>query len=379
MTTNRISIVIPSYERPNSLRGVLQYWSNQAVDVIVVDGSDEPLFYTNDHSLSQNISYYHFPTSIEERLKFASDHLETDYACIVADDEILLYSALHKAADILATDLSYSAVIGATLGFKQTTNGFYFRGEYLTANELSIDSDEPLFRLNQRVSVTGNSIFYSLTRSTILQTAIEFIVSNGYSCPYIPEYQMEAILAGAGKVKVLHDLMWLRNRSGAVITHQSFDRNIYFYSWMLDPENAKQLSRLKESFEVYFGKIAPSANISGEYLVNLFSEYEKASISCQRPSSLLVRIGNYIRRSFVECLSAIQDLTPSRSFSRWFPADITFQMLKNAGVPYDSADFMEAMQAFAIVPSRTKANIHSRFSALLVSWCKNSLGRIRPR
>ena len=348
MSTNRISILIPTYERHDSLLRVLSYWSSQQVDVVIVDGSADPFTSINECNLNSNIRYFHLPLPLEERLKVASGCIDTDFVVMVSDDEILLCSALNKAADFLCNDLSYSAVLGTTVAFRHSRKGLCFRGEYLSASNLRINSEDPAYRLIQRARVKGNSIFYSLTRAEVMKTALEFISSHTYSCPYIGEYQMEAILLGAGKVKVMKNLMWLRNRDGGCVNLPSFDRSVLFSDWMIDPKNADQLSILKNSFEVYFGKVSPSKHVSGEFFVNLFSDCERDSASRQPPKNLLIRLIRYVARHFGEFVLDLMCMGGTSNLSKWFPSDLIYRVLLKEGVAFDTLDAKKAIESLPI-------------------------------
>lgn len=375
MIANRISVLIPTYERHYSLSRVLNYWSSQQVDVVVVDGSAVPFSFGNDCDLNSNIRYFHLPLSIEERLNFASKNIYTDFVSLISDDEILLYSALNKAADFLCNDLSYSAVLGTTVAFRHSRKGLSFRGEYLSASNLRINSEDPAYRLIQRVRVKGNSIFYSLTRAEVMKTALEFIGSHTYSCPYIGEYQMEAILLGAGKVKVIEDLMWLRNRDYGCVNLPSFDRSVMFSDWMIDPKNTDQLSILKNSFEVYFGKVSPSKHVSGEFFVNLFSDSVRDSASRQPPKNLLIRLIRYVARHLSEFVSDLMCLGGTSNLSKWFPADIIYRVLLKESVAFDAVDVKKAIESLPIpsVEQLHSASLRSRLAIRMARIWRNRM------
>lgn len=375
MIVNRISVLIPTYERHHSLLRVLKYWSSQQVDIVVVDGSADPFPSINDCNFNSNIRYFCLPVPIEKRLDFALKHINTDFVSLISDDEILLCSALNKAADFLCNDLSYSAVLGTTVAFRHSRKGLSFRGEYLSASNLRINSDDPAYRLIQRARVKGNSIYYSLTRAEVMKTAIEFIGSHTYSCPYIGEYQMEAILLGAGKVKVIEDLMWLRNRDGGCVNLPSFDRSVLFSDWMIDPKNADQLSILKNSFEVYFGKVSPSKHVSGEFFVNLFSDFERDSASRQPPKNLLIRLIRYVARHFSEFVLDLMCLGGTSNLSKWFPSDMIYRVLLKEGIAFDTVDAKKAIESLPIpsVEQLHSASLRSRLAIRISRIWRNHM------
>lgn len=292
---NQITIIIPTYKRPGFIRRALYYWSAYPVNVIVVDGSPEALFDINNPNLAKNVEYYHLPISLEERFSFVSQKLASPYAAIISDDEFLTYSSLIEAAKIMDTHANVSAVLGATIGFNKIGKQFFCTMHYESAQLMDISGINAKERLAQRLSVIGNSIYYPLVRVEVLQDALNFIAEQHYSCPYIAEYQMEAILCMAGSVKVMPTLMWLRSFEAPMISEPMHDRGVLFHNWINDPNNFVDLERLKISANKHFSKFSISnESVTGDQFVNCFEKYERISLGKKTNLTIIRRIYNYL-------------------------------------------------------------------------------------
>ena len=77
---SKITIVIPSYNRPKYLIRQLHFWKAYNAQVIILDGSEQSWDINNDESIPNNIQYHHLPVSIEKRLSFIKTLIQTPYS-----------------------------------------------------------------------------------------------------------------------------------------------------------------------------------------------------------------------------------------------------------------------------------------------------------
>ncbi len=268
----KITIVIPTYERKELLKRSLFFWSRYPVRVLVLDGSRVPSLRASDLEDFANVEYHHLPMSLEKRFLFASEKIDTPYAALLSDDEFFLYSALESATQTLDVEPKVAAIVGATLGFTRHEHRLLWKYEYSTVRNLKMVGASPLERLRQRINTKGNSIYYSLARSEILNAGLKFIGEHEYSCPYIQEYQLEATFCCAGEVRFIPELMWIRNRSTPMVNLVSASRDLLFEDWLKIKKNTKEIKRLEESFAVHSKKINGLINIHGYNFIEVFGK-----------------------------------------------------------------------------------------------------------
>ena len=287
---NHISIIIPTYERPGYLKKALEYWSIYPVDLIIVDGSSRLLIEKEIISLYINTQYYNLPISVEKRLMFATEKLKTPFAAIISDDEFLSYSALLEAANILNSEPDVSAVLGATIGFRLYQNRFVAQHHYESVQELNISAKTPKERLLQRLNVPGNSIYYPLVRTEVIQVAGKLMGEHQYTCPYVAEYLMEAVLCSAGAIKVMPRLMWFRSFEGNMVSTKDHNRDVLFYQWSADPKNSNEVDKLMASVPKYLSLKSSLSSINGLDFVTMFTKNERQSLNSKKNSPAIRRL-----------------------------------------------------------------------------------------
>lgn len=98
ISLSNLSVVIFTKDRPNILCGLLQYWSETSASVIVLDASES--LETKNLSRYYQARYF-WSESFSERAHKIRDLLETDFACINMDDDVILKSGAEKAIALL--------------------------------------------------------------------------------------------------------------------------------------------------------------------------------------------------------------------------------------------------------------------------------------
>jgi glycosyltransferase domain-containing protein len=336
--SNIITIIIPTFERSQYIKKSLSYWNLFPVNLIILDGSKVPsLEFSN---LSSNIQYYHLPISIYKRFEFVADKINGKYAALISDDEFLSYSALLDAVNILDNNPDVSGVLGATAAFR-FKNKISFNHIYKSALHLNISSVEPTIRIEQRASVTENSIFYPLTRVSILKTALRLIGNKEYTCTHIAEYQMEAVLCNFGKIIVMPKIFWFRSMDVPYVSNNDFNRSIYFHEWVKDSKNINDLVFLKESVTKFMQN--PESNfqqISGEQFVKIYSK-SPVEVESERTISGLLKIYRFcipflIRKNVRVVLNYINGMDKDNYY---FNTNLFYNYLNKNNIKYNDAEF----------------------------------------
>ncbi len=180
---------------------------------MILDGTHDGLFATEWPE--KNIRYIHMPVSIEKRLAYAFDFVDTKYAAMLSDDELFMPSALEACLSFLEANPDYAACKGQVLGFRR--NSFIPRCQgvidYTNLRGYEIASSVPGQRLFQHMSPYAMASLWAVHRSVILKKALKLAgLRPPYSCAAAFELQLSLVTAWFGKVKVLDQLMWLRSR-----------------------------------------------------------------------------------------------------------------------------------------------------------------------
>jgi glycosyltransferase domain-containing protein len=278
------------------IKKALYYWGKKPVELIILDGSEECSLSEVELGCYPKLIYIHkpMPISVEKRLYTSLEFIKTPFVQIISDDEYILYSYLSKAVECLESDDALVAVVGDTVGFSMYKNKFHAWEEYRSINRMSISSSFAIERIKERCTVTGFMIFYSLMRANVYKIAVQMIAEHSYTCPYISEYQMDATICALGRVKYLPRLAWFRNRGNLPVYNQQFDRKIYFNEWLSDSSNSIDRVRLEKCFDKYIGKYFDGQEDIGKIVVEIFSKFEKKSLSVDEKN--WIRIIYYLKR-----------------------------------------------------------------------------------
>lgn len=211
---SKLTLVIPSYNRQQYLARNLHYWSGKDVWVIALDGSPKRIGSDLLKGLDQNVSYFHLPSSLRERLWSVNNHLQTKYMALLADDDFYLPSGLKAAINFLEENPDYSACIGRPTGFGYDLGSgvFGIPGIYNDMNiDYNINSNSPGQRMVDHMGRYMPSTMYAVLRSKNWDKTIGAFVRREFPVFAMVELQMELSTSYIGKSMVLPILSWLKS------------------------------------------------------------------------------------------------------------------------------------------------------------------------
>jgi glycosyltransferase domain-containing protein len=112
-----LTIVIPTYNRPNELRRLLEFQrSSASISIIVLDGSTENIGLINSqvcHSF-KCVEHYKFPSSMHLGLRLSAGlkMVKTPFVAFCGDDDFLFPAAAVECAAFLQNNDGFAAAIG---------------------------------------------------------------------------------------------------------------------------------------------------------------------------------------------------------------------------------------------------------------------------
>lgn len=249
---SELTLVIPSFERQRYLIRQMNYWRDQNISLLVLDGSRFPLDYRGQLAFGNEptcICYFHLPVSIEERLGFAVGKIKTKYAALLSDDEFFLPSALRSCIEYLDSHADTVCCKGRALGFAWRDGRPMARDVYPDIASCQVNSSDPEQRLLQHFSPYQMISLWSVSRVDIFLKSIQAISYSGkYKTAAAAEMQISLISAYSGKCKVIDELMWMRSFENKNIWWDY--GNLSFVEWYRDPRNICEHRRFFDS--IYF-------------------------------------------------------------------------------------------------------------------------------
>ena len=189
----------------------LQFWAESIHNIIVVDGSKNPLSASSIPRDGDNISYYHLPVTWGERLSFAASKVETDYVVMVSDDEYYIPSCLEKSVQFLDLNKDYVACVGRCLGFYYRSGKVYGRQVYPQLRDYEVVAKDASARVVYHMENYVMSLLWAVTRTSAWRSAADTYAREEFRVYCQAELQFEMILSFAGKSRVIPELGWLRS------------------------------------------------------------------------------------------------------------------------------------------------------------------------
>ena len=272
----RLTIVIPTYGRPSRALRALQYWVDQDIQLIMVDGSVSPLELPTKIAEAEHITYLHMPISLSARLGHVAGMLQTDYVSLCGDDDFMLPTALRDLCAFLDTSPDYSACGGQALGFNSSL-GLRAFVRYEKFRGFDLAQADASNRTLAYFSDFSPASVYAVCRATFWIECMRLWSELEFPVYAIGEFQFEFHMASRGKICRLPILQWLRSHEMAHGTHSRLkgqDRSLS--KALLAPElwTAASHQELKE--EVITQTAALSAQFQGRAVTDVIQEFDAA-------------------------------------------------------------------------------------------------------
>jgi glycosyltransferase domain-containing protein len=209
------------------------FWNNFDVIVYIYDGSIIPISNTFLTNLNKNIRYQHNSKSFTERIKLASNIVNTKYVILLSDDEFFIPSALVTCIEELENNSDLISCGGRCLGFNPIQKTIQWQMKYTAQRGYKIINDNPLERINEHMRNYTPSIIYSITRTEFWKKTVTSITDFKYPDPGTTELQLELVFSFFGKSKILPIIMWLRSNENP--PHDT-RKEINFHNWWVDEQ-----------------------------------------------------------------------------------------------------------------------------------------------
>ncbi len=113
---HRLSVLVYSYNRHNYLRRQILYWADKPVDLLIADGSQDPMNVTKAERQGQFCLIYHHapgPRNVNLRMKWLATNASTPYVVFIDDQDSFLWSASCRMMDFLDNSVQYASASGA--------------------------------------------------------------------------------------------------------------------------------------------------------------------------------------------------------------------------------------------------------------------------
>ena len=222
---NKLTILIPSYNRQNYVIRCMRFWSKTNVNLLIIDGSDNSLDISK-YKFGKNIRYLHSKKNYYSRLYFSIDLVLTEYVMLGCDDEFYIPSALNSCISTLESENDLLTCGGLSVAFDCQKNLVLAYPKYLKLKNLLINDNNSNKRIQKHFSNYVPAHIYSICRTKKWKDVAKVVFKKEYSFYSAMEFQIEFLLCYSGKTKILSELLWLRSYEVSPIRNDSPQSNL---------------------------------------------------------------------------------------------------------------------------------------------------------
>lgn len=238
---NKVDIIIPTYNRPDLLARVLDYYSQtgREFNFIVVDSSNLEIKARNKKLVSSynklKILYINnFPQNLQQHIKFAKlvKYVKSKYCVFCADDDFIVPSGIKKCIDFLEKNPSYVAAHGSYIGFYLYKGLFGYKNFWwnFRYSHHSVIDDSPEKRMTSHLN-NFTLLIWAVRRSDVVKECYKELLKTDFD-PYLllmyGELLPDILTAIFGRVKRINTFYGARQYFFSIATN---------YSTLLDAYN----------------------------------------------------------------------------------------------------------------------------------------------
>jgi glycosyltransferase domain-containing protein len=239
----RLTIVIPTFGRPEFLSRQVEYWGDSPAKVLVLDGSEIP---NQETDLPGNFTYVHSREGFISRLIYATTVVDTEFVALLADDEFFLKEGLVDAIRQMDSDQGIIGCVGRCLYFFVDQGNFLLSHAYRDWRPFPSSENTLCRRLDSDLPPNKTHMaMYGVYRQEKWVTMVRNSYSVPFSCGYVYERLMNLQRSVLGRTEILESLLWMRSKENPPQMHTEIARTNGndFVSWATAPEFVSETMR----------------------------------------------------------------------------------------------------------------------------------------
>ena len=213
----KFTILIPTYNRPNYLKRILEYYNNfgKQIKIIVGDSSAIKHKKVNSKLISSfdNLSIEYldkYSSTLNSYYKFADmvQHVKEEYCVFCADDDFVIPSGIEKSIKFLEEHRDYVCAHGNYLNYKYDLkhNVFYWKQIYPYE---SLNSNNPTERLKKNLQ-NYYPVLYATYRTEEQKMIYTDVLNSDVDPMQLGEIQHDLLSIIIGRMKRIDTLYMMR-------------------------------------------------------------------------------------------------------------------------------------------------------------------------
>lgn len=301
----RLTLIIPSFERREYMLRAMRYWSKIGPQVHVMDGSRVPLSDAELVGVHDNVHYHHLPIGFLDRLKCAIPYIQTEFCALIGDDEFYLPPGVAAAIAHLDANPDVVACGGRVVRFWNFGNEIFWREDYEKFVGYSITSPDAEERMIEHMAHYTPSTIYAVARVEAWKNTVSLMTHKEYAAYALGELQFELAMAYQGNSLVLNEPFWLRSseNEGVRGTDLSLMPEKSFEFWWDSAETVSEKREMLSSMAAHFVAWRGGDKAKIERVIELaFDGYRHRSLTSTSNPALLVRVFRALKWRVVRVL-----------------------------------------------------------------------------
>jgi glycosyltransferase domain-containing protein len=252
---SRLTVVIPTISRPEFVKRQVTFWSQFDAQVRILDGAATAIDLSQFGQIPGNVQYFHEPQKFNERLSNAWKHVNTEFACLLPDDEFFLPSGLIASLEHLDKNPTVTGCVGKVLMFFVDQGRFLTHQDYEYWKDFATDSRTAESRVQEVMPPNKvHKVQFAVLRSPIWKEIFTSSYGDFYSTGYLYERMLNLHSAVLGRTVVLDELMWMRSMENPPLTNAAVPRdNGGMLGWADDPKNRDEILHYVHKVEQIIG------------------------------------------------------------------------------------------------------------------------------
>jgi glycosyltransferase domain-containing protein len=345
---SRLTVVIPTISRPEFIERQIIFWSQFDAEVRILDGAATAIDLSQFGQIPGNVQYFHEPQKFNERLSNAWKHVNTEFACLLPDDEFFLPSGLIASLEHLDKNPTVTGCVGKVLMFFVDQGRFLTYQDYEYWKDFATDSRTAESRVQEVMPPNKvHKVQFAVLRSPIWKEIFTSSYGDFYSTGYLYERMLNLHSAVLGRTVVLDELMWMRSMENPPLTNAAVPRdNGGMLGWADDPKNRDEILHYVHKVEQIIGSEGSinttKARVYAEQFV--YGGFETHRIKVQNSKRLLRRRLSeaLIRYAPKSIKLAAKRIGPRKmlSYLDWqgFVLEETYYKLEQGGIAFNKPE-----------------------------------------
>ena len=252
---SRLTVVIPTISRPEFVKRQITFWLQFDAQVRILDGAATAIDLSQFGQIPGNVQYFHEPQKFNERLSNAWKHVDTEFACLLPDDEFFLPSGLISSLEHLDKNPTVTGCVGKVLMFFVDQGRFLTYQDYEYWKDFATDSVTAESRVQEVLPPNKvHKVQFAVLRSPIWKEIFTSSYGDFYSTGYLYERMLNLHSAVLGRTVVLDELMWMRSMENPPLTNAAVPRdNGGMLGWADNPSNRDEVLHYVKKVERIIG------------------------------------------------------------------------------------------------------------------------------